>query len=137
MPIRWWQPCAMLVVAALILAGCARGGGPSDPGESAPGTLSGEITRGPMFPVSGPGAPSPATAPVAGAELRIVDSNGALVATARTGADGRYQVSLPAGEYRLERGAGFSGATKNLPAKIAISPGGHTRFDVLVDTGIR
>jgi hypothetical protein len=128
---------AMLVIAAVALAACMRGGNASGGDRSASGTLIGQIVRGPTFPISGPGVPSPAAEPVAGAELRIVDSGGALVATARTGADGHYRVTLPAGEYRVERGAGFSGATKNLPSKIAISPGGETRFDVWVDTGIR
>lgn len=142
MSARAWM-LAMIMVSALALGACAHDGAPSSPGAAAPasggapGTLSGTITRGPMFPVSGPGAPSPAEAPVAGAELRIVDAAGALAATARTGADGRYAVALPAGDYRLERGAGFPGPTKNLPARVAISPGGQTRYDVLVDTGIR
>jgi hypothetical protein len=39
--------------------------------------------------------------------------------------------------YRVERGGGFSGAARNLPAMVAISPGGETRLDVWVDTGIR
>lgn len=124
-----------LVASGFIALACARTGAG---GLGAHGTLTGRVTRGPMFPVSGPGAPTPAEAPVAEVELKIIDNNsGALVATARTGADGYYQVTLPAGDYRVERGAAFPGATKNLPARVAISPGGQTRYDVLIDTGIR
>ena len=128
----------ILIAAALALAACTRANGLSGSDASASGTLIGRIVRGPTFPVSRPGVPS--EAPVAGAELRIVNSGGTLVATARSDANGLYRVTLPPGEYRIERGAGFPGFpgfVKNLPARVAISPGGQTRFDVSVDTGIR
>lgn len=127
--------CVVFLAATLALVGCTRANGPSD--ASASGTLSGRIVRGPTSPVGGPGAPAPGPSSLAGAEIRIVNLSGRLIATARADASGSYRVTLPAGEYRLERGAGFSGATKNLPARVAISPGGQTRFDVWVDTGIR
>ena len=46
-------------------------------------------------------------------------------------------LNLPPGNYRVERGTGFSGAARNLPTMIAISPAGQTRLDIWVDTGIR
>ena len=132
---------SVVLAAALAIAGCtrARGRSPGESGRSsaAYGTLAGRITRGPTSPVSGPGITAPPAAPVAGAELRIFDSKGVVVATARTDGDGLYRVTLPAGNYRVERGGGFSGAARNLPAMVAISPGGQTRLDVWVDTGIR
>jgi hypothetical protein len=132
----------LVTAVALAIAGCTRGGGQSANagGQSGPtgsyGILTGGITRGPMFPVSRAGAP-PSPVPVAGAELRIFDLKGVLVATARTDGGGLYRVSLPSGNYRVVRGAGFSGAARNLPAIVAVSPGGQTRLDIWVDTGIR
>ena len=133
----------VMIVVALAIAGCTRSGGPSASGggqadgSTEPyGTLTGTITRGPMSPVSRPGAPS-SPVPVAGAELKILDLKGTVVATARTDSGGNYRVNLPPGNYRAERGTGFSGAARNLPAIIAISPAGQTRLDIWVDTGIR
>ncbi len=128
-------PC-LVIALALAIAGCTRGGGQSNGPAESYGILNGAITRGPMFPVSRPGAP-PSAVPVAGAELKVFDLKGAAVATVRTDGGGLYRVTLPPGNYRVERGAGFSGAARNLPAIVAISPGGQTRLDIWVDTGIR
>jgi hypothetical protein len=132
----------LVIAVALAIAGCTRGGGRSASAgnQSGPagsyGILTGGITRGPMLPASRAGAPLSAV-PVAGAELKIFDLKGAVAATARTDSGGLYRVSLPPGNYRVERGAGFSGAARNLPAVVAVSPGGQTRLDIWVDTGIR
>jgi hypothetical protein len=127
----------ILTAAALSMVVCVRAHGQSDGAPSSYGTLSGRVTRGPMFPVSNPDIPAPPSPPVAGAELKIVDSKGAVVATVRSGCDGHYRLTLPPGNYRVERGSGFSGAARNLPSMVAISPGGETRLDIWVDTGIR
>jgi hypothetical protein len=74
---------------------------------------------------------------VANAELKILDSQGALVATARTDSDGLYRLTLPPGQYRVERGKTFRGATKDLPVTVTVSDGQQTRLDITIDTGIR
>jgi len=127
----------VLVAVALGIAGCTHSDGRSDPSTASYGTLAGRVTRGPTSPVSGPGIKAQPPPPLARAELKIVDSKGAVVATARTGGDGLYRLTLRPGNYRVERGGGFSGAARNLPSKVAISPGGETRLDIWVDTGIR
>jgi hypothetical protein len=127
----------VVIAAALAIAGCTHADGRSDQSTASYGTLAGRIVRGPTSPVSGPAIKAPPSAPLAGAELRIFDSKGTVVATARTGADGLYRLTLPPGNYRVERGTGFSGAARNLPAMVAISPGGETRLDIWVDSGIR
>ncbi len=43
----------------------------------------------------------PAGAPAAGAQVRIVNPAGAQVATPVTGADGRYEATLPRGDYKV------------------------------------
>jgi hypothetical protein len=128
---------AALVVAALAIVACTHADGQPNGGPSSFGTLTGRVTRGPTFPVGGPGISVPPSPPVAGAELKIVDSKGVVVATARTAGDGHYRVAVPPGQYRVERGASFTGVTKNLPSLVAVSPGQETRLDILVDTGIR
>ena len=135
MPARfgWARLIYTAVALALIVAGCTRGGGPS---ETSYGTLTGGIARGPTSSVSRSGVPS-SPSPVVGAELKIRDFNGKVIATARTDSQGIYRVPLPAGNYRAERGAGFPGAARNLPAIVSISPGGQTRLDIWVDNGIR
>lgn len=127
----------VVMVAALGMAACTHADGQSDGRTASYGTLAGRVTRGPTSPVSGPGIPARPFAPVAGAELKIFNSKGAVVATAHTDGDGLYRLALPPGNYRVERGTGFSGAARNLPAMVAISPGGETRLDVWVDSGIR
>ncbi|HVB81303.1 MAG TPA: carboxypeptidase-like regulatory domain-containing protein [Candidatus Binataceae bacterium] len=129
--------CCVVMAVALGMVACARSDGQSNGRTAASGTLSGRVTRGPMSPVSGPGIAARPAAPVAGAELKLLDSKGVVVATARTDGDGLYRLTLPPGNYRVVRGAGFSGAARNLPAMVAISPGGRTRLDIWVDTGIR
>ncbi len=128
---------AALIAATLAIVGCTHADGQSDGRTVASGTLAGRITRGPTSPVSGPGITEPPPPPVAGAELKIVDAKGVVVATARSDGDGLYRATLPPGQYRVERGADFTGITKNLPALVAVSPGQETRLDILVDTGIR
>jgi hypothetical protein len=136
---RLWV--CVLMAGAIALAGCtrepARAGASPETYNRTFGKLTGRVTRGPTSPVSGPGIKAPPIAPVGGAELRIFDSKGAIAATARTDPDGFYRLSLPPGIYRVERGGGFTGAARNLPTMVAISPGGETRLDVWVDTGIR
>jgi hypothetical protein len=127
----------LLVVVVLVMAACTRAGGRLDGPAAAPGTLAGRIVRGPISPIGGPGITAPPSVPAADAELRILDLNSGAIATARADRDGHYRVTLPPGNYRVERGANFSGIAKSLPATVAISPGVETRLDVLIDTGIR
>jgi len=128
---------AAFIAAALAIAGCSHSEGHAYRSTASYGTLSGRVTRGPTWPISGPGIKVPPAPPVARADLKIIDSKGAVVATVRTGGDGRYRLTLPPGNYRVERGNGLSGMARNLPSMVAISPGGETRLDIWVDTGIR
>jgi hypothetical protein len=134
------------IAAALAIAGCTRARGrpteqsagqAANQSDEPSGRLTGQIVRGPTSPVSDSRITAPPSPAVAGAEIRILDFKGALAATVGTDSSGHYRVPLPPGNYRVERGAGFSGAARNLPATVAISPGGETRLDIWVDTGIR
>jgi len=123
-----------LVVA---VAACTHADGLAGGAPSSYGAVSGRVARGPIFAASRPDSSTVPDKPVSGAELRFVDARGGLAATARTDREGRYRVNLPPGNYRTERGAGFTGAARNLPAMVVVSPGGETRLDIWVDTGIR
>lgn len=129
-----------VITSVIAIAASAHAERPSAHGAanaSAPGILIGRIVRGPTSPISGPGVPAPPPPPVAGAELKVLNAHGAVVAAVRSGTDGNFQVTLPAGQYRVERGSGLGGRTKNLPAKVTIHAGRQTRLDILIDTGIR
>jgi hypothetical protein len=130
------SPIALLIAVALAFTGCTRGGGQFNGPVASYGTLAGGIMRRPTSGENRPGAP-PSVLPVAGAELKIIDLKGAVVATARTDSSGLYRATLPPGNYRVGRGAGFLGAARNLPAIVAISPGGQTRLDIWIDSEIR
>jgi hypothetical protein len=130
----WARMTYAALAVALVVAGCTRGGGPS---ETSYGSLTGGIARGPTSSASRSGSAPPSPSPVVGAELKILDFHGKVIANARTDGRGVYRVPLPAGNYRAERGAGFPGAARNLPTIVSISPGGQTRLDIWVDSGIR
>jgi len=95
----------LVLAAASLLVGCggqAGGGGPH--GTSVHGT----VMRGPITP-----------------------SGRAVVAQARTGRDGSYRVSLPAGSFSVAGPKGLQ------PREIRVSGGGSRRVDFVIDTGIR
>jgi Carboxypeptidase regulatory-like domain len=74
------------------------GGGilPGGPG------IAGQALAGPTCPVVRPGDPSCNSRPVAGATILIRDATGTVVAQMTTDADGRFQVKVPPGDYRIE-----------------------------------
>jgi hypothetical protein len=104
------------------------------------GTLKGQVTIGPLSPVSREGVPDPTPAPevYAAREIVIYAQNGrSEVARAQINARGTYQVTLPVGTYvvdinrvGIDRGIG-------LPRKIKILSQQVTVLDVEIDTGIR
>ncbi len=124
-------------MVVMLIAACSnQSGGGGAPLPPAAGSLSGNIAKGPMFP--GRGYPNePATLPVAGAQLRITDQRGKIVAIAHTDSAGNYHVKLAPGSYTVTEGSPRPGPTKDLPAEVTIAPGPDTRLDVRVETGIQ
>ena len=115
----------LVLAAASLLVGCggqAGGGGPH--GTSVHGT----VMRGPITPVCVRG--KSCSKPAAGVTLRF-SSGRAVVAQARTGRDGSYRVSLPAGSFSVAGPKGLQ------PREIRVSGGGSRRVDFVIDTGIR
>ncbi len=144
------------VFAALliVLAGCSAvpsAGSSAPPPSSAPsapstataaatGNVSGIATAGPVCPVSRPGDPSCLSRAVAGATLVVTTVGGSEVARTTTAADGRFAISLPAGDYLLapQPFKGLIGPAPIVP--FSVGPDGtSTPTPILVeyDTGIR
>jgi len=101
-----------VIICGLFMAGCGAltdGGqnNPDKPGTSpAPtsattqaGTVRGQVHR-PPGPDPRSGHPE-TTAPVSGDPVRAKDSRGQVVATAVTGQDGRFELTLPPDTYQL------------------------------------
>src|SRR3954451_4062331 len=121
---------ALALVCSLALAPL----GGSAAGAPAPGGLTGVLKRGPITPVCR--VNEPCDAPARGFVLSFARWGAAAPVRARTDADGRYRVTLPAGIYTV---AGPSRAVGGavVPAHVHLRPGHVDRLDFSVDTGIR
>ncbi|HLF72307.1 MAG TPA: carboxypeptidase-like regulatory domain-containing protein [Dehalococcoidia bacterium] len=102
------------------------------------GAIAGRVTRGPICPVQTvPPRPECEDAPVAGIVL-TASRNGAQVASATTGGDGRYLFLLTPGSYTIEIAPLPAPTfTKDLPRSITVREGDTVTLDVLIDTGVR
>jgi len=121
----------LLLALPLFLAGCRSG--PS-------GFLVGEVTVGPLTPVERAGAPTPTPPPevFTSRALNIFKQDGkTLVQRVPFEADGTYRVELPAGTYVVDIEHTGIDSASGLPTTLVIRPGGTTRLDVDIDTGIR
>jgi hypothetical protein len=100
------------------------------------GRLAGTVTQGPVSPLGGRG--QPLSEPAGGVRILIEDMSGHQVGSVVTDNQGRYQVELPEGTYRVKMpplpGLKF---TKDLPATVGIGAGRDSRLDIYIDTGIR
>jgi hypothetical protein len=123
-----------IVVLALSLATC------SAPPKAPTYAIAGRAVAGPTCPVE-PADPAPGECdprPVAGATLIVTDETGHQVITLRTGQDGRFAASLPAGSYTLmpQPVNGLMGGAP--PIEFAVSATeAPADLAVAYDTGIR
>jgi hypothetical protein len=104
------------------------------------GTLQGQVTIGPLSPVSREGMPDPTPAPevYAAREIVIYARDGRTeVARAQIDASGTYQVTLPVGTYVVDINRVGIDRGKGLPQTIEILSQQVTVLDVEIDTGIR
>jgi len=122
----------IFILLLLLLASACTSTGP-------PGTLTGQVTIGPLTPVlrEGEASPTPAPEVYAARQIVIYRANGTKeVARAEINPQGVYQIELPAGTYVVDLNL-ISDHAAGLPATIEISPGQTTRLDIDIDTGIR
>jgi hypothetical protein len=113
-------------------SGDSGGGGilPGGPG------IAGQALAGPTCPVVRPGDPACNDRPVPGATILIRDATGTIVAQLTTDANGRFQVVLPPGSYRLEPQPvqGLMGTASTLDVTVGAT---FQVVDITYDTGIR
>jgi hypothetical protein len=112
-------------------------GGSSDGGDlpGGPG-IAGQALAGPTCPVVTPGDPGCNDRPVSGATILIRDSSGTVVAQMTTDADGRFQVRVPPGAYRIEPQPveGIMGGGDAINVTVG---GTFMEVQISYDTGIR
>jgi len=128
----------LIVSSALALSGCI-----TSPVKSDSGTLSGNVTVGPLSPVERIGvSPTPPPPEVFTSHSLIVyAADGATkvadVPIRAAGLYGTYNVSLRPGTYVLDMAHTGIGHASPLPKTITIRDGVATIVDVDIDTGIR
>jgi hypothetical protein len=76
--------------------------------------------------------------PAPGVRVVAAGLDGRAAGSATTDSQGEYRIALPAGTYEVTVGALRPGEfVKGLPAAVTVRPGTETRFDILIDTGVR
>lgn len=123
-----------LGLAALALSACGgRNGGSSAPEDSG---IRGRALLWPTCPVVRAGTQCPPE-PYEG-EIRVLGAGGGeVVATVRSGEDGRFEVRLEPGGYVLEGGSPPGALPFAKPVDVTVRPHAFTRATVAFDTGIR
>lgn len=139
---RWGSVLRPAVAIAIgVLAGAGCNGSTLDPGGPA-GTLVGEISVGPFCPVEIEGEPCPPPPETFRSILVLVyaklPGGERLIAEVRPDDDGRFELPLQPGSYRvkLEHSLGIPG-TPRPEEQIRIHAGRATALAFDIDTGIR
>jgi hypothetical protein len=129
-----------LVMALLLAAvvGCSEIGIPID-SPTPPSGIRGTVLLGPTCPVGGePGDDNPVPCVTAYAAMLVVlDSESVAVAHVTSGADGRFSVNLPPGDYVVTPSTGVDSYPIAQPVSVIVSPGTYAEVEINYDTGIR
>lgn len=130
---RHFRAIWLLIGLGLVIASCQGADTPS------PLLVTGRVTAGPTCPAM-TASPDPdcADRPVPRALLIVRDASGAEVARTRSGPDGRFEISLPPGTYRLIPQA-VDGLLGTAPERALLLGSGATPEVLAIgyDTGIR
>jgi hypothetical protein len=118
------------LVAVLALTGCHRGSSPSVVTDTG---ISGVTMAAPQCPVERQDSPCPAR-PVS-ARIIVKDGSGTEVTAFNSGADGRFRVVLPAGQYVLVTADQMPPTLA--PKAVTVVTGQFTEIELTLDTGIR
>ena len=111
-------------------SGSGSGDLPAGPG------IAGRALAGPTCPVVKPGDPACNDRPVAGASIMIRDGSGTVVAEVTTDANGRFQLVVPPGPYRIEPQP-VEGLMGTAQATEVTVDGTFLLVQIAYDTGIR
>jgi hypothetical protein len=79
---------------------------------------------------------SPCVTPYA-AQLVIVDASGNRVAGVASGPDGRFEITLPPGDYVIQPTPGPDGVPSGTPLSVTVVPDTWAEVEIDYDTGIR
>jgi hypothetical protein len=125
----------LLVLALLALALSACGtGAPTNPPDSG---IRGLVTLGPTCPVQVEGDPQPCSTTYA-ATLEIHDqASDKLITTVTSGADGRFEVRLAPGTYRIVPQVAEVLPIASPLENVVVAAGRFTEVQVDFDSGIR
>ena len=130
------SPLSVLVLTALTVAmvlygGCLQANSPS-------GTLTGNVSIGPLCPVEPCSVPHERlVAAYAARPISISTPGGTVVTTVIADPETGYSVALKPGTYVIDiQHQGIGGSTE-LPATVTLTSGETLRLDISIDTGIR
>jgi hypothetical protein len=122
-----------LVLIAILALGCGSEQEAAAPADSG---VRGLVLLGPHCPAEQADMPCP-DEPFE-AEIRVVDpGSGEVVATTRSGKDGRFVVELAPGSYMLEGVSPGEAFPFAKPVDVTVEPHAFTNATVAFDTGIR
>jgi hypothetical protein len=99
--------------------------------------IEGVVTIGPTCPVEkNPPDPNCADKPYK-ADLEVSTKAGKLVKRFSSGVDGKFKVSLPAGEYVVNNDSSSSILPRMAPVSVVVKSGQFTKINIGFDSGIR
>ena len=128
----------LILIAALppilLLSACAdaeQGSG----GGSEPATIRGTVLLGPTCPVETAESACPPE-PLADVRVQVLGTDGDVLATAVSGADGTFDLSVAPGSYLLQA-VGEDAGRSAKPVRVTVGEGQELEVEVPVDSGIR
>ena len=124
----------LLALSLIAPALSACGGG--DPGAPQDSGIRGRALLGPTCPVVTQDMPCPPE-PYEGEIWVLAAGSDELVATVRSGEDGRFEVRLAPGDYVLEGDATAESFPYAKPVTVTVRAGAFARATLTFDTGIR
>ena len=138
---RAFLTTALPVLACLLtLTGCTTGDSSTLPdGHAHSGSgIQGQVTRGPLSPVTQAGQTN--TAPLPGVVIRVLTPEGTEQARQTTDSQGSYSIAVPAGIYKVQ-GLAPSGAqgfpTPPAAQTVTVVATQFVTVNLVYDTGIR
>ena len=105
------------------------------PPSSGDGTIDGLVLLGPTCPVVRPGDPNCDDRPFE-ADIDVFDAAGAPLGSVHSGADGKFSLALPAGQYHLV-GRSPNSLPRGGEVDVTVIAGQTTQVTVHYDSGIR
>lgn len=123
---------AVFLFLAALLASCGEQGSGGDAGSG----IRGAVLSGPQCPVETLESPCP-DLPVADIVVRVTASDGSVAAEPVTDAQGRFEVTVDAGEYVVQPVVEGGGVTSAKPQTVTVVGGEFVEVTLIVDTGIR